>query len=488
MDDLKVLPVKKKKDEIFATPSLILNNLPHALIIIDKDLTIIMANSAVEKLLGYCEEELKGKGFGDIVHDSSINSADFMDKLISGVALNNYPIACIKKNGKKIAIDFNGSSMRDGEGGLIGMILIMNEMRSIDQLTYKLECALKESEEKSKQIAYLYNNVEIANLELEEKNRALNESRNELEIKVKERTKDLEKTKDDIEVAYKELQQAQFQLLQSEKMACVGQLAAGVAHEINNPIAFINSNLGSLREYLSDMKGFIEKIESILPVAEKSAHSELSAQAKEIVDFKGKVNFDFIMADLSNIIEESIDGTNRVREIVENLKEFSHIDEAKLIFADINKGIESTLNIVKNEIKYVATVRKELGEIPRIRCYPQQLNQVFMNLLVNAAQAIENEGEIAIRTTTKGESVFVEISDTGQGIAEEKMGKIFEPFFTTKPVGVGTGLGLSMSFNIIKNHGGNISVKSEVGKGTTFTVELPIEGVKAGKQAVCEGG
>jgi len=181
-----------------------------------------------------------------------------------------------------------------------------------------------------------------------------------------------------------------------------------------------------------------------------------------------------ILSDLSKIVEESVEGAERVAKIVLDLKNFARADEAERKYADINQGIVSTLNIVWNELKYKATVTKELGDIPEIECYPMQLNQVFMNLLVNSAQAILEKGEIRIKTYVRDDEVVVEVSDTGIGISQEHLNRLFEPFFTTKPVGKGTGLGLSIAYGIVKKHGGAIEVESEPGKGSLFRVRLPV--------------
>ena len=271
-----------------------------------------------------------------------------------------------------------------------------------------------------------------------------------------------------LEDAYNELKQTQSQILQQEKMASIGQLAAGVAHEINNPMGFISSNLGTLGKYTDKLSEFINiqsrALESIDDVQ----------KAEELREARKRLKIDYILEDIRELIKESLDGADRVKKIVQDLKSFSRVDEAEYKMADINECIESTLNIVWNELKYKATVHKEYGDIPMTRCYPQQLNQVFMNLLVNASHAIEKQGEITIKTWNSGNTINVSISDTGCGIPEDKINRIFEPFFTTKEVGKGTGLGLSIAYDIIKKHNGEISVQSEVGRGTTFTVKIPV--------------
>ncbi|MBI5741108.1 MAG: PAS domain S-box protein [Nitrospirae bacterium] len=270
------------------------------------------------------------------------------------------------------------------------------------------------------------------------------------------------------EKAYAELKATQAQLLQREKMASIGQLAAGVAHEINNPMGFISSNLGTLGKYMSRLTEFIGAQSEMMG----SLHS--AEASGKLAELRKGLKIDYILSDLEQLIKESLDGADRVKKIVQNLKSFSRVDEAEYKYADINECIESTLNIVWNELKYKATVTKEYGALPHTKCYPLQLNQVFVNLLINASQAIEKQGEIKIKTCNGDGSIKVSISDTGAGIAEDKIGRIFEPFYTTKEVGKGTGLGLSITYDIVKKHNGDISVESEVGKGTTFTVRIPV--------------
>lgn len=271
-----------------------------------------------------------------------------------------------------------------------------------------------------------------------------------------------------LEKAYTELKATQAKILQQEKMASIGQLAAGVAHEINNPIGFISSNLGTLDKYVNRLTEFITAQSEVMESL-KSVESEEVLREK-----RKKLKLDYIIPDIKALIEESLDGADRVRRIVQDLKSFSRVDEAEYKHADINECIESTINIVWNELKYKAVLKKEYGEIPLTKCYPQQLNQVFMNLLVNAAHAIEKQGEITIRTWHEDGSIFVAISDTGAGIPKENISRLFDPFFTTKEIGKGTGLGLSITYDIVKKHTGDIMVHSEEGKGTSFTVRIPI--------------
>lgn len=272
----------------------------------------------------------------------------------------------------------------------------------------------------------------------------------------------------ELEETNKQLKQTQSQMLQQEKLASVGQLAAGVAHEINNPMGFITSNLNTLSKYLGKIRGCDEELQQLL---ENSISKE---QFAEIDQLRRKAKLDLVFEDIPELLEESLDGANRVREIVQNLKTFSRIDEAETKNANLNDCLDTTLKIAWNEIKYKATVEKDYGELPELKCYPQQLNQVFMNILVNAAHAIEESGVIKIRTWEETDVVFVAITDSGCGMSSETLQHIFEPFYTTKDVGKGTGLGMSIAWDIVQKHGGEIIVDSAVGTGTTFTLRFPL--------------
>ena len=289
--------------------------------------------------------------------------------------------------------------------------------------------------------------------------------RTHIEEALGEKNRELERT-------YSNLKATQSQLLQREKMASIGQLAAGVAHEINNPMGFIISNMGTLGKYTERLKEFIRILEEGVKESQSGKASE--NQNLGIEDRRRSLKIDYIFNDLGNLINESLDGAERVKKIVQNLKTFSRLDEAEHKMVNINEELESVINILWNELKYKTTLKREYGDIPKTECNPGQLGQVFMNLLVNAADAIEGHGEITVKTWYEAGNIHVSISDTGSGIPEDKLGRIFEPFFTTKEVGKGTGLGLSIAYDIIKKHKGEITVKSEVAKGTLFTIRIPV--------------
>lgn len=262
----------------------------------------------------------------------------------------------------------------------------------------------------------------------------------------------------------RKLEEAHTQLLQSEKLASIGQLAAGVAHELNNPLGFVISNLGTLDTYLRDLMAVVDAGAALLDEAQRARLAPVCAAH----------DFDYVRGDAFTLIAESREGLDRLRRIVQDLKTFSRPGDSEWREADLNQGLESTLNIVWNELKYKCTVHRDLGELPPVRCRIAQLNQVFLNLLVNAGQAIAERGEITLRTRAAGESVTIEISDTGCGISPEHRQRIFDPFFTTKPVGQGTGLGLSLAYGIIRAHQGRIEVDSTPGQGSTFRIVLPL--------------
>lgn len=270
------------------------------------------------------------------------------------------------------------------------------------------------------------------------------------------------------------------ELQQSQKLASIGQLAAGVAHEINNPTGFVSSNLGSLSGYQDDISRLIDLYrglkELIKPEDQSPVAAHVTDQIIKIEAFEKEIDLDYLREDIVDLIDESKEGTERIKKIVEDLKHFAHPGQDKIQDTDLNKELTSTLNVVNNELKYKARVVKEFNTLPIIMANPQQLNQVFINILVNAAQSIEKMGEIRILTKAVDGYVQIRISDTGCGISEENITKIFDPFFTTKGVGKGTGLGMNIAYNIIQKHKGDIQVKSRVGEGTTFIISLPVKG------------
>jgi signal transduction histidine kinase len=265
----------------------------------------------------------------------------------------------------------------------------------------------------------------------------------------------------------------QSKLLQSEKLASIGLLVAGIAHEINTPVGFVNSNLGTLRDYAGDLLKVLGHVADALETDVVLSREWVRLMRERLKD----IDFEYLRQDLPNLLAESREGLDRVKKIVADLKNFAHADSDEWQAVDLNAGLQSTLNLVGNELKYKVSIDKALGALPLVNCNPGRINQVFMNLLVNAGQAITEHGTITLKTWEDGGLVYVMVRDTGCGIPGDLLGRIFDPFFTTKPVGKGTGLGLSLAWGIVHGHGGHIDVDSTVGIGTTFTVILPVAGL-----------
>ncbi|MDB5125099.1 MAG: zraS 2 [Mucilaginibacter sp.] len=310
---------------------------------------------------------------------------------------------------------------------------------------------------------------------LKENERIIREQNVVLEQKVNERTHELSESNQELNNTLEDLKQTQSQLVESEKMASLGQLTAGIAHEINNPINFVTSNVSPLKRDIEMMFSALEEIEKV-----GMSDSPLAEKQKKIKEYKEELDFDYLTVEINHLLKGIKEGANRTAEIVKGLKLFSRLDEDDLKKADINEGLESTMVIANNLLNNKIKVIKQYGALSFVECYPGKLNQVFLNIISNAAYAVQKQfgdntgGEIAITTACDEESIFIHIKDNGIGMDTEMQKKIFEPFFTTKEVGEGTGLGLSISYNTIKKHNGNIMVSSTPGQGTEFVLQIPI--------------
>ncbi|TAN66498.1 MAG: hybrid sensor histidine kinase/response regulator [Methylobacter sp.] len=281
------------------------------------------------------------------------------------------------------------------------------------------------------------------------------------------REESLRRNLQELEATHQQLKDMGGKLLQSEKLASIGQLAAGVAHEINNPIGFINSNLGTLKNYVTTLLHLLDEYEPL----EIMATVDMQQRLKNV---KQQADLAFLREDILELIDESLEGIGQVRRIVHDLRGFSHPCESGWQPVNLQEALESTLNVVWNEIKLKAEVLRDYTDLPMIECLSSQINQALLSLLVNAAQAIKEKGQIVLRTRCDDQWISIAISDNGCGIAAEHYEKIFDPFFTTKPIGKGIGLGLSIAYGIIAQHGGRIDVDSKIGEGSTFTIWLPI--------------
>ncbi|MFZ2525762.1 MAG: ATP-binding protein, partial [Candidatus Ferrigenium altingense] len=410
-----------------------------AIVLTDAERLIVYANPAFARLFGYSAQEV----IGQPVELLTVAGGSYPSPLqVSGVAREQEAFSgetllrC--KDGRTILVLLNVAVIRDEHNEISGYVGTMNDLTELKRIEVEARQRLEE--------------LTLANTELRELNA--------------------------------KLEQAQSQLMQSEKMASVGLLAAGVAHEINNPIGYIQSNLGTLETY-------VKKFLAVLDAYEKA---ELSIPDREklfagLAELKKGGEIAYLKQDVVALLSESQEGIDRVKKIVESLKAFSRINvNDEWGQEDIHHGLDSTLNVIWSELKYKCEVVKEYGVLPPVECLLAQLNQVFMNLLINAAQAMETRGTITIRTGVRDDQIWIEIADNGKGIPPENLSRIFDPFFTTKPVGTGTGLGLSVSFNIIQKHHGRIEVESAEGRGSTFRVWLPVRQHASDDGALVEGG
>ena len=304
----------------------------------------------------------------------------------------------------------------------------------------------------------------IANAELAKRNQELADLNNTLEQKVIERTASLTQALADLGLIQK-------QLLESEKFAAIGQLASGFAHEINNPIGYINSNLQTLQKYLIHYRNLITIINHLEEALNSKDQPETVRQFSSWIKAKEDVNFEFINSDIGNLISESQAGVEKIRKIVMDIHDFAKPDKGEMETIHMQSMIDSVLNIIANQIKYKSTVIKDFQNVPRVKCNPQKIAQVLVNLLMNAVQSIAGKGEIVIKIYQTEQYVCVAIKDSGVGISPENFSKIFDPFYTTK--GSAAGLGLSASYDIVRKHNGRLTVDSQEGQGSTFTVCLP---------------
>lgn len=396
-----------------------------AIVLAEADLHIAYVNPAFTRLFGYTLDEVAGQSARllEVVDDSSVGTETTV-AIASETGLFRGEVRRRGKDGRAIPVLINVAPVVDAYRITTGYVATMTDLTEIKRAQAEAQKYVQ--------------NLTAANVEL----RDLNDK----------------------------LKQAQAQLLQSEKMASIGVLAAGVAHEINNPIGFIRSNIHTLGCYVGDFLRLLhayEKAERRLP-----ADSEAFAEARAVRDEAG---FAYEQADVAGLLTESAQGIERVTKIVRDLREFSRVDVVEQWQAeDIHTGLDITLDVVRNELGPQCEVRKEYGALPRVECLLPQLNQVFMNLLLNAGQAIAGQGTITLRTGSDDAAVWIEIADTGCGIAEENLERIFDPFYTTKPVGKGTGLGLSVSYGIVRKHHGSIEVDSAPGRGSIFRIRLPV--------------
>ncbi len=436
----------------------VINNSTAAICLKDRQGRYLMVNEQFVTLFGLQQTQILGRSDIDLFGKEAAAHFTLNDQLVldSGESGEFEEVHPHEDNIHTfIASKF---PLRDGTQNIVGVGAILTDITSRIQVEQELQQAYALMERR-----------------VEERTGALSKTLVQMEREIDERIlaqNALEHEKAEQKALIEKLEEAQNQLLQAEKMAAIGQLAAGVAHEINNPVGYINSNLGSLSRYLND-------IEELLQIYQ-SHEDSLDEQARlELGKLKQGMDFEFMLEDLGSLLAESKEGVERVSKIVKDLKDFSHIDSGEWEMADLKQCMDSTLNVVWNELKYKCEVVREYGEQPEVRCLASQINQVFMNLLVNAAHAIKERGTVTIRSGCGDDDdhmVWIEVEDTGCGMTEVQQKRVFEPFFTTKPVGKGTGLGLSLSYGIIEKHQGRIDLFSKPGQGTRFRIWLPVNG------------
>lgn len=432
MEDLQrstALIEKTKKDlnDTLLYVESVMNSMGDALIVIDSEYKIKRINQAAKALLKYDEDYLIGRTVDSIFEDLDEN-AFFNSKGVTGRRMS-----CISLENEKIPVDVNIQPLIDLIDTRIGHVLVIRDMRVTLDLISRLE-----------------------------------EANTSLEVTVQKRTHELQKS-------CQELKMKDAQILQQEKMASIGVLTAGIAHEINNPVSYISSNMEMLKENLRDIISYTQLLEyGVITQTKESDPKRRALEMDQIKQVQTRMQVEKLFSDSEKIMKESRQGLKRIKQITHDLGMFAHSDENKMISTDLNQEIQNTLNIVAHELRHKAEIVTQFEFVPPLNCYPQQLNQVFMNLLINASQAISEGDIIQIRTYYKDRQIYVVIKDTGSGISPENLKKIFDPFFTTKPAGKGTGLGLYISYGIIEKHQGTLSVESTLDVGTTFTIKLPV--------------
>ncbi len=433
---IRIASILKQQKQASHTVNTILENLPFGIFVVNKQKQIIKINKAAEQIIGRNYNEIYGKICHEYICPSQNRLCPVFDLHQTMSRSEKY---IINSKGEKIPVIKTAIPLE-----LEGEKVILEAFTDI-------------SEQKKMQELLLFAKQDIENY-----------SQN-LEKLVDARTTDLQN-------ALANLKETQGQLLQSEKMASVGQLAAGIAHEINNPIGFIKSNLCTFRTYAKEIIMLLEGYDRL--IKEKPDQSTYNEIMAEVVALRNTIDIDYIITETEKIIKDSVDGVERICNIVTDLKEFSHIDRPNACEEDINIILDKTISVAWHELKYKAKIERNYGTLPLLKCHGGQLGQVFLNMLINASHALEGKSEsavITIKTGFENDQINIEISDNGCGIAPEALPKIFDPFFTTKDIGKGTGLGLNLAYKIIQAHGGQITVQSKQGSGTTFKIMLPVE-------------
>jgi PAS domain S-box-containing protein len=415
--------------------------------------------------LGFTADELLGKHFSAIIHpqDRDLVRRDLVLEKFKGNGGRDVPPPKLFDERR------TGNRMTKN----LGLRLILNQPQAIEQpfIYAEVHSSGKWASDETGKEKTLLGTIGIIRdiTESYYDKKAIQEKNEALEAVNTDLGAALQKT----EKANEELKQAESQLLQSEKLAAIGQLAAGIAHEINNPLGYVSSNIGVLNTHVEQLTRMLNAAEDLNTAIAGKDEARIAAAARAVADLGRSLDAPYVLKEVDGLIRGSTDGLGRIKKIVKDLNTFSRKDEDARLPSDLNAIIDGILSILWNEMKYKAELKKEYGQVPILNCNPQQIGQVIFNMLLNAVQALDGQGVITIRTRAEDHRAIVEIADTGQGIPPDKLDKIFEPFYTSKPAGKGTGLGLSISLDIVRRHGGTIVVESALGKGTTFRITLP---------------
>jgi PAS domain S-box-containing protein len=449
----------------------VLENTPDAIRVIDKQCNVIRVNSKMEKLTGVSAQQQAARKCYE-VFPSQFCRTDrcLLKQTVEGQT--PLPVRITKKDaqGRERFIEIVSNPLFV-KGQIIGSVESYRDVTHLRQEEEKLKAAYQESKD-----ALMISESLREDLQLEqEKTMATQQELQRANAELEKNERSLRNILFDMRETNQKLKATQAQLVQSEKLASLGQLSAGVAHEINNPLGFISNNIHILEQYIDAYAQLLKSVEGLKKAAAAKGDADIAKHLEQIQQLETALNIDFIKEDIWELVEQSKAGVERISKIVQDLRTFSRKDEDQMELCNIEDILEGVLTIVWNEIKYNAELKKAYGHVPLVRCNPQKLGQVFINILVNAAQAIPDKGLIEIKTylLASGQQVCVEIADTGQGMPPEVADKIFDPFYTTKPVGKGTGLGLSVGYDIIKQHNGDIRVESTEGQGTRFYIQLP---------------
>jgi PAS domain S-box-containing protein len=450
---------ERKKAEIEqARLAIALRSVWESITITDVKGVIQYVNPAFEKVTGYSASEVIGKTAG--ILKSGMQDEAFYKALWEAILSGKIWTATVvnrKKDGSLFTAEQIIAPVMDASEKITNFVGVLHDLTKRKEMEDDLRRVNENLTKEQRAVRALFEDLQRAHRELADREKALRGMFA------------------DIQQAHEDLKQAQRQLLQSEKLASIGQLAAGVAHEINNPVGFISSNLQTLQGYMRHVSKVLETVDQFKAAVPGRDWEKAGAAVQTIERMEKDVSLNFIVQDTDALLRESREGIDRIKKIVLDLRSFAREDEEVFEAVNVEEIIDNILSIVWNEIKYKAELKKDYSHIPPVKCNSRKIGQVFVNLLINASHAIEGKGVIEIKTYRDGGNACVEVSDTGKGMDEDTMKRIFDPFFTTKPVGEGTGLGLSISYDIVKEHGGDIVVKSKPGQGARFTVLLPLE-------------